>query len=94
MQTLTVPYQGGSCQFRYYGTALNAENIVFLLTKDPEAIRLLCEDHFFVTMDLTRPGAHSFNAVKGTGAEVAFKEVIANLLVERYLLLATAGYLN
>lgn len=94
MQTLSVPYNGQVYQFQYYSTTLHTENIVFLITKDQKAAHLLKEDHFFVTMDIARPGAYCFNAVVGTEEEVAFKEVISDLLMHRFLIMATSGFLN
>jgi hypothetical protein len=77
MHKIKITFNGKQYQFRYYWTTINVENIYFVRTDDKEAIRIMVEDHFFITFDIRGQSPFQFNCISGEKEEMDFKMAIA-----------------
>ena len=77
MNKIKITFKGKQYQFRYYWTTINAENIYFIRTDDKDAIRMLVEDFFFITFNITGQAPFNFNCHSDSHDEIDFKMAIA-----------------
>ena len=80
MKTIKVFYKGNEYVFTYFQTTINSDITFFVSTTDQDAIDLLTEDNFFITVSKDSI-EYYFNADGNNEKEKEFKKVVAIKIV-------------
>lgn len=95
MKKIAIFYEGKDYEFSYYNSWMDeGHHLFFTLTDNNHAAGLLQLDHFFIHVDLLKGGRYTFNILKNTLDEVAFKDVIARKVLDHHYQAASATHLN